>query len=106
MKVEEGANNRAHKIGIFDPSGNTFTDMDTVSPGSEPYAIVVDREDYVWWYSEFTTDQIVRYDPRTNQSIVFKTPATKAQVRFLTVAPDGSIWYTNFGNSRIGRIGR
>jgi len=29
-----------------------------------------------------------------------------AAVRSLTVAPDGSIWYANFGNSRFGRIGR
>jgi virginiamycin B lyase len=74
-------------------------------PGRGPYAIVVDREDFVW-YSEFTTDQIVRFDPRTRESVIFKTPVPNAQVRFLTVAPDGSIWYANFGNSRIGRIGR
>ncbi len=61
----------------------------------------MDHDDNVW-YSEFATDQIVRLDPRTREALVFKTPAAHAQARFLTVAPDASIWCANFGNSRIG----
>lgn len=72
-------------------------------PGGGPYAVTVDGAGMVW-ANEFSTDTVVRLDPKTEQIRVFTLPSKGAGIRKMIVDARGRLWYMGSHNGRLGVI--
>lgn len=72
-------------------------------PNGGPYAVTVDGAGMVW-ANEFSTDTVVRLDPKTDQIRVFKLPSKDAAIRKMIVDAEGRLWYMGSDNGRLGVI--
>jgi virginiamycin B lyase len=93
----------AGHIGRLDPA--TGNAREWLSPGgerSQPYAMLVDDRDLVW-FSECARDaaHIVAFDPRA-EAFVHRTPVSSCIRHMVFHAPTRSIWFGTDAN-RIGR---
>jgi len=72
-------------------------------PGGGPYAVTVDGAGMVW-ANEFSTDTVVRLDPKTEQIRVFSLPSKGAGIRKMVVDAGGRLWYMGSHNGHLGVI--
>lgn len=70
---------------------------------SGPYAVAVDGAGIVW-ANEFSTDTVVRLDPKTGQIRAFTLPSKGAAIRKMIVDAQGRLWYMGSHNGRLGVI--
>jgi virginiamycin B lyase len=70
-------------------------------PGNspQPYAVYVDDRDIVW-ISDFGSDSIVRFDPRTERFDPFALPSSGASVRQL-LGRRGEVWGAESGTDKL-----
>jgi virginiamycin B lyase len=54
--------------------------------------------------TEFSTDTVVRLDPKTEQIRVFTLPSKGAGIRKMVVDAHGRLWYMGSHNGRLGVI--
>lgn len=107
---------------VFDPKGvlwftmqisNRVGRLDTVTgevrtvavkaPNSRPYGIKISPTDGVPWFACNGRPCIVRIDPATMELTEVRLPGKDTTVRRLDFDRDGTIWYVNSGEGRIGR---
>jgi len=56
------------------------------------------------WFTEFTANYMVRFDPKTEEFTPYELPTAREQCRFIYVDPFNRVWYENNGNSAIGVV--
>lgn len=54
------------------------------------------------WFADAATSSIGRFSTSSSTIVEYPTPTPNASPFFITVGPDGSIWFTE----RIGKLGR
>jgi virginiamycin B lyase len=88
------------EVGVYDPAGKTWkTWLLPNNPGSGCYSVYVDEQDKVW-LTDFMTNSIVRFDPKTEKFESFPSSQRGAQVRQMLSRP-GEAWGAESGNSRL-----
>jgi virginiamycin B lyase len=81
----------AGQVGVYDPDDRGWREWPLPGQGPQPYAVYVDETDAVW-VTDFTTDAILRFDPRTGDFLSFATDDGRtANVRQLLGRP-GEVW--------------
>lgn len=71
------------------------------TPGSRPYGIKIDA-DGIPWVACNGSNCLVKVDPDTMELTEIKLPIPETTVRRLDIASDGSIWYVNSSQGRLG----
>ena len=88
------------EVGAYDPAAKTWkTWLLPSNPGSGCYSVYVDEQDKVW-LTDFMTNAIVRFDPKTEKFESFPSSQRGAQVRQMLGRP-GEAWGAESGNSRL-----
>jgi len=87
-----------NRIGSLNPSTRTF---DMVSVPGNPYKITIATNGTVWYIGRFDTT-IGRLDPANGQVTEF--PISRGPHDDIAAAPDGSVWFTQFGVGNVARI--
>ena len=91
------------EVGVYDPAAKTWkTWLLPGNPGSGCYSVHVDEQDKVW-LTDFMTNAIVRFDPKTEKFESFPSSQRGAQVRQMLGRP-AEAWGAESGNSRLVRI--
>lgn len=93
----------AGKIAKFDPATETFTEYDTSSKLSGPYAIWVDPFDNVW-FSLTGIYKIGKFDQNTQTLYEYDLPSPKTHIKFIHTDDKGNVWFPNYNNNKIGVI--
>ena len=70
---------------------------------SQPYAVAADAAGAVW-YSDTGANQVVRFDPKTENFQAFGMPSANSQVHFMMRDSRGRIWLTLSGVNKIAVI--
>jgi virginiamycin B lyase len=93
------------KLVRVDPKAQKVVKGYPLPAGSDggPYAVAVDGAGMVW-ANEISTDTVVRLDPGTGQTRVFKLPSKGVGIRKMIVDADGRLWYMGSHNGRLGVI--
>lgn len=98
-----------NKIGHWSRATNRITYWNVPVPDSDPYGLIVDHHDKVWW-ADYFTGAISRFDPKTNKFSRFPLKTWPDSVRRLVADSKDNIWYGvygyNPGLNRYGKIGR
>jgi streptogramin lyase len=108
--VEHGGN----KIGRIPTNATQSTDITEYSgmTGSDPRYITT-GPDGALWFSErnkptsgpFNGDSVIgRIDPGSGSITEYKAPTTGSDPYGIAAGPDGAIWFTECGASKVGRI--
>lgn len=91
-------------IGRLDLVKFSFREWPSPSGRSaQPYAITADAEG-VLWYTEFNANQLVRFDPETEQFTRFALPSPKSEVRHMVRDASGRIWMALSGANKVAMI--
>ena len=91
------------EVGVYDPAAKTWkTWLLPNNPGSGCYSVYVDEQDKVW-LTDFMTNAIVRFDPKTEKFESFPSDKRGANVRQMLGRP-GEAWGAESGTSRLVRI--
>jgi virginiamycin B lyase len=90
-------------VGRLDPATGEIKLAFMTTPNSRPYGIKISPVDGAPWIACNGRGCIVRIDPSTMALTEVKVPGDKATVRRLDFDRDGTIWYVNSGEGRLGR---
>jgi virginiamycin B lyase len=91
------------EVGAYDPADKTWKTWHLPNnPGSGCYSVYVDEQDKVW-LTDFMTNAIVRFDPKTEKFESFPSNQRGANVRQMLGRP-GEAWGAESGTSRLVRI--
>jgi len=93
---------RTHQISMVDTSSRETKIYDLLTPKSNPYGIVVDQKDQVWW-TQMIADKIGKLDPKTQEITEYPVPKLAAPRR-ITVDSKGNIWFTEWRRSKVARM--
>lgn len=72
-------------------------------PNSGPYAVNADAAGRIW-VSETQTDKVVVFDPRSDETRVFKLPSRDSGVRKAAIDTEGRYWYVGSDSGKLGVI--
>jgi virginiamycin B lyase len=88
------------EVGVYDRAAKTWKSwLLPNNPGSGCYSVYVDEQDKVW-LTDFMTNSIVRFDPKTEKFESFPSNRRGANVRQMLGRP-GEAWGAESGNSRL-----
>jgi streptogramin lyase len=98
-----------NKIGSFDPASQTFQEVATPATNSNPYGITVDASNNIWFTEN--TDSVALIGEYTSAGILneykirnTQTAGTGLTPHLVTVAPNGSIWWSEGWVSAIATL--
>ena len=72
-------------------------------PNSGPYAVNADAAGRIW-VSETQTDKVVMFDPRSDETRVFKLPSRDSGVRKAAIDAEGRYWYVGSDSGKLGVV--
>ncbi|HET9384437.1 MAG TPA: hypothetical protein VFO67_04760 [Gemmatimonadales bacterium] len=93
----------SNRVGRLDPATGDIRVVEVATPKSRPYGIKISPVDGAPWFACNGRPCIVRIDPATMALTEVKVPGDNATVRRLDFDRDGTIWYVNSGEGRLGR---
>ena len=93
----------SNRVGRLDPATGEIKTAEMTAPKARPYGIKISPVDGAPWFACNGRPCIVRVDPATMELTEVKVPGEKATVRRLDFDRDGTIWYVNSGEGRLGR---
>jgi streptogramin lyase len=98
-----------NQIGSFDPVTQTFHEVATPTAGSDPYGITVDSSNNIWFTENpDTVAQIGEFTSKgvMNEYKIRNTPTagTGLTPHLITIAPNGSIWWSEGFASGVGTL--
>jgi virginiamycin B lyase len=96
-------NEETNYVGRLDPKTGRMTLAKSPTPHAVPYGIVV-LPSNVPIFCEFGTNKLATIDPRTMTIHEYVLPAASARPRRLALAPDGSIFYTDYARGYLGHF--
>jgi virginiamycin B lyase len=73
------------------------------TPQAVPYGIVVTHNNMPF-FCEFGTNKLASIDPNTMKIREYNLPARGARPRRIALAPDGTIYYTDFARGYLGHF--
>ncbi|HSL20945.1 MAG TPA: hypothetical protein VK886_05375 [Vicinamibacterales bacterium] len=89
-------------VGKLDPETGEVTLKEVPTPKSRPYGIVVSSKG-VPVFDLFNTNKIGTIDPKTMEIKEYVLPEG-ARPRRIAIAPDDTVWYTDYGRGYLGRL--
>jgi virginiamycin B lyase len=93
----------SNRVGRLDPATGDIRLVEVGVPNTRPYGIKISPVDGAPWFACNGRGCIVRIDPATMALTEVKVPGDAATVRRLDFDRDGTIWYVNSGEGRLGR---
>jgi virginiamycin B lyase len=94
------------KLLKLDSRNGHFTEYSPPTEDSGPYAVDVDTQRNLVWFSEAFTDRIARFDPRTGSFVEFPHPSADSDVRRIEVdrSHPNRVWWAGNRTGKIGYI--
>jgi virginiamycin B lyase len=89
-------------IGRLEPSTGKVTLVESKTPNSRPYGIVVNSKG-VPFFDLFGTNKIGSINPATMEITEYVLPSG-ARPRRIDVTPDDIVWYTDYARGYLGRL--
>jgi virginiamycin B lyase len=96
-----GQDGQHGQIGRFDPKTETFKEYPLPDPAPTPYGIGVDRNDFVWYNSNYD-DILGRLDPATGNVVEYPFPYSDNGIREIVPDAAGRMWFTTPFNNKAG----
>jgi virginiamycin B lyase len=94
---------RTNQIGRVNTKTGESTAYDLLTKNAQPYGLIVDQKDQVWWCQLFG-DSIGKLDTRTGKITEYPTPTKISAPRRLAVDKGGVIWFTEWIASKLGKL--
>ena len=91
-----------HRLGKLDPKTGAFKLYNPPTPGAAPYGIVEEKKTGYIWYADMSGNNITRFDPKTEKFTEFPLPSRPSYPRFIDVAKDGRVWFSEYWAGKIG----
>ena len=91
----------ANQVGRLDPATGHAELRRVPTEGAKPYGMVATPEGLI--FCEFGSNKLARIDPATLKITEFELPEG-ARPRRLALAPDGTIYYSDFARGYLGRF--
>ena len=99
------AQHHSNEIGRMSPNG-AYTGFHVPTADGSMDGIAVDNVRHIVWVSEVDGNKIVRIDILTGALIELSVPTPNSSPGDLSVAPDGTVWFTEGYEAGAGRLGR
>jgi virginiamycin B lyase len=96
-------NEETNYIGRLEPKTGKMTLMKSPTPHAVPYGIVI-LQNNAPFFCEFGTNKLATIDSRTMTIHEYTLPAAGARPRRLALAPDGTIFYTDYARGYLGHF--
>jgi virginiamycin B lyase len=96
-------NEETNYIGRLDPQTGKMTLTKSPTPHAVPYGIVI-LQNNMPIFCEFGTNRLATIDPRTMTIREYTLPAGNARPRRIALAPDGTIFYTDYARGYLGHF--
>jgi len=91
-----------HRLGKLDPNNEKFTYYKPPTENMAIYGIIVDKKTGNLWIGDYLGANVTRFNPTTGKFTEYPFPSRTQMIRFFAMDPQGRVWFTDFGNSRIG----
>ena len=95
-------NEETNYIGRLDPATGKMELTQVPTSHAIPYGIVATRN--LLFFCEFGTNKLASMDPKTMAIREYTLPSPAARPRRLAVAPDGTIYYTDYARGYLGHF--
>jgi virginiamycin B lyase len=95
-------NEETNYIGQLDPVTGKMELKPVPTPHAVPYGIVATQK--LLFFCEFGTNKLASIDPKTMTIHEYTLPASAARPRRLALAPDGTIYYTDYARGYLGHF--
>jgi virginiamycin B lyase len=96
-------NEETNYVGRLDPRTGKMTLVKSPTPHAVPYGIVVTQSNFPF-FCEFGTNKLASVDLSTMKIQEYTLPAANARPRRIALAPDGTIYYTDFARGYLGHF--
>jgi len=91
-----------HRLGKFDPTTEKFTYYKASTENMGIYGIIIDKKTGNLWIGDYMGANLDKFNPATGKFTEYPFPSRTQMIRFFAMDPEGRVWFTDFGNSRIG----
>jgi virginiamycin B lyase len=96
-------NEETNYIGRLDPKSGQITLIKSPTPHAVPYGIVITKNNAPF-FCEFGTNKLATVDTKTMTIREYPLPAAGARPRRIALAPDGTVFYTDYARGYIGHF--
>jgi virginiamycin B lyase len=96
-------NEETNYIGRLDPKSGEMKLIKSPTPHAVPYGIVITQNN-VPFFCEFGTNKLASIDLKTMTIREYTLPAADARPRRIALAPDGTIYYTDYARGYLGHF--
>jgi virginiamycin B lyase len=96
-------NEDTNYIGRLDPKSGKMTLTKVPTAHAVPYGIVI-LQNNLPFICEFGTNKLATFDPKTMTVHEYTLPAPSSRPRRLALAPDGTIFYTDYARGYLGHF--
>lgn len=96
-------NEQTNYIGRLDPKTGKMTLTKVPTPHAVPYGIVI-LPNNTPIFCEFGSNKLASIDSRTMNIHEYSLPAAEARPRRIALAPDGTIYYTDYARGYLGHF--
>jgi virginiamycin B lyase len=96
-------NEETNYIGRLDPQTGKMTLTKSPTPHAVPYGIVI-LQNNMPMFCEFGTNKLATLDPKTMTIHEYTLPARNARPRRIALAPDGTVFYTDYARGYLGHF--
>ena len=94
---------RSNKLGRLDPKTGDVKIVDSPTPRSNPYGMVLDSKNNMW-YCEFNAPKIARIDSKTMAIQEYTLPNPDSRPRRVAISDDDMIYYADYSRGFLGRL--
>jgi virginiamycin B lyase len=96
-------NEETNYIGRLVPKTGKMSLMKSPTPHAVPYGIVI-LQNNAPFFCEFGANKLATIDPKTRTIHEYPLPAASARPRRIALAPDGTIFYTDYARGYLGHF--
>jgi virginiamycin B lyase len=96
-------NESTNYIGRLDPSTGKMQLKQSPTPHAIPYGIVITKTNAPF-FCEFGTNKLASIAPKTMAIREYALPAKNARPRRIALAPDGTIYFTDYARGYLGHF--
>jgi virginiamycin B lyase len=90
-------------LGRLDPATGTIRLVNSPTPKSNPYGMVISSQD-IPWFCEFGSNKLASIDPETLAIHEYALPNPASRPRRIAITPDDIIWYSDYARGYLGRF--
>jgi len=95
-------NFHGHRLGRIDAKTKEITQYELPTKNATGYGVVYEPRTGYLWIADMNGNNITRFDPKTRRFVEYPIPTHQAIPRFISVAKDGRVWFTEFFGNKIG----